>query len=239
MQQKLHEILSLATGWMTAGEVAEKGEWRSPANVGIALGQMEKADGRVERRKSPTKKMANGMPETEWKLTEKAFAEKSADIDVPVIRKARTTDQSLQLHATEVAVKHYNAADELREKLALAERQRDEHFDRAEDNERAYSAWMAFAKEYECNSIPELRVFIDSCVKRIDTLAGKSADVPALTEPAGYLVTSPNKAPRKFIKERTAKAAAASAAKAAGIAEIFAIHPHLKAVRGVEFKEAA
>lgn len=75
MQEKLIDILSRATAWMTAGEIAEAGNWRSHANVGIALQQIERSTGNVERRKSPTKKMRNGMPETEWKLTEKTIAE--------------------------------------------------------------------------------------------------------------------------------------------------------------------
>lgn len=68
MQQKLIEILAAATDWMTDAEIAGKGGWRSAANVGVALQQMEKADGCVERRKSDKKKQGNGMPATEWKL---------------------------------------------------------------------------------------------------------------------------------------------------------------------------
>lgn len=74
MQEKLIELLSAATGWLTAGEIADLGGWRSGANVGVALAQMEKANGAVLRRKSPTKKQHNGMAATEWKLAEKQFA---------------------------------------------------------------------------------------------------------------------------------------------------------------------
>ena len=79
MQTKLIEILSESKDWMTAAEIADKGGWRSPANVGVALQQMEKGAGNVERRKSPTKNHGNGMPATEWKLTEKAFGESVCD----------------------------------------------------------------------------------------------------------------------------------------------------------------
>ena len=75
MQTKLIEILSSATGWMTSAVIAKKGKWRSPANVGVALQQMEKANGSVVRRKSPNVKMTNGMPATEWKLEDKQFDE--------------------------------------------------------------------------------------------------------------------------------------------------------------------
>lgn len=74
MQEKLIDLLSTATGWLTAGEIADLCGWRSGANVGVALAQMEKATGSVVRRKSPTKKQHNGTAATEWKLAEKQFA---------------------------------------------------------------------------------------------------------------------------------------------------------------------
>ena len=71
MQEKLIEILSRATAWMTAQQIADAGGWRSASNVTVALQQMEKANGQVERRKSPSETMGNGLPATEWKLTDK------------------------------------------------------------------------------------------------------------------------------------------------------------------------
>lgn len=71
MQEKLIEILSRATAWMTATQIADAGGWRSASNVAVALQQMEKASGKVEHRKSQTELMANGLPATEWKLTDK------------------------------------------------------------------------------------------------------------------------------------------------------------------------
>lgn len=72
MQEKLIEILSGAKGWMTAAQIAEKGKWRSASHVGVELQLMEKA-GRVARRKSPTAKQGNGMPATEWRHSDKHF----------------------------------------------------------------------------------------------------------------------------------------------------------------------
>ena len=43
MQEQLIEILSKATGWMTAAEIAAKGKWRSASNVSVALKQLEKS----------------------------------------------------------------------------------------------------------------------------------------------------------------------------------------------------
>ena len=71
MQEKLIDILSRATAWMTAQQIADAGGWRSASNVTVALQQMEKASGKVEHRKSQTELMANGLPATEWKLTDK------------------------------------------------------------------------------------------------------------------------------------------------------------------------
>ena len=75
MQEKLIDILSRATAWMTAHQIADAGGWRSASNVAVALQQMEKAKGQVERRKSPTETMGNGLPATEWKLTDKKIKE--------------------------------------------------------------------------------------------------------------------------------------------------------------------
>lgn len=75
MQEKLIDILSRATAWMTAQQIADAGGWRSASNVTVALQQMEKANGQVERRKSPSETMANGLPATEWKLTDKKIKE--------------------------------------------------------------------------------------------------------------------------------------------------------------------
>jgi hypothetical protein len=56
------------------------------------------------------------------------------------------------------------------------------------------------------------------------------------SDPVGYVVASPNKPLRRFHKASPAQAYASSYARANGLAEIFAIYPHAKAVRGVEWK---
>lgn len=37
MQEKLIDILSRATAWMTAAQIADAGGWRSASNVTVAL----------------------------------------------------------------------------------------------------------------------------------------------------------------------------------------------------------
>lgn len=255
MQEKIIEILSSATEWMMANKIADIGGWRSAANVGVALAQMEKANGSVVRRKSPTERMHNGMPATEWKLAEKDFsaaapeAKKKAkpmmeEIAIPVVRKDRTTESA---DANGVIIEGLNAqVDSLADKLALAEKQRDSHFAEAEDlrsqldqAENANAAWLALAAEFGCHSIPELRYWIGKLTTAEAEEQAQPKPAGDLPLPAGYLVAAPNKPLRKFSKERNAMTAAAAAARQSGQAEIYAIHPHMKAVRGVEFKEAA
>lgn len=56
------------------------------------------------------------------------------------------------------------------------------------------------------------------------------------TDPVGYIVASLNKPLRRYKKPTTAQASAIASARAAGLAEVFAIYPYGKAVRGVEWK---
>lgn len=58
------------------------------------------------------------------------------------------------------------------------------------------------------------------------------------TQPAGFVVSRPKRALRRFGKIETAKAAALSAARADGRADVFALHLAGKAVQGAEWKEA-
>lgn len=166
------------------------------------------------------------------------------EIDIPVVRKDRTTESAT---AKSVIIEGLNAQiDSLEAKLELAEKQRDSHFEEAEDlrsqldqAENANAAWLALAAEFGCHSIPELRYWIGKLTTADAEEQAQPQQAGDLPLPAGYLVASPNKPLRKFSKERNAMTAAAAAARQSGLAEIYAIHPHMKAVRGVEFKEAA
>lgn len=281
MQQKLTEILDKATGWMTAAEIADKGGWRSPANVGVALQQMEKADGRVERRKSDTKKQGNGMPATEWKLTEKTF-----DGDTkPVVRNSRTTEASAPVF-TQPA--HDNEVADLRAKLALAEKQRNDHFEEAEaakkkvadledDVRRHVEAHSQLSTEISHfltvvqqlsgidhrpknlaeseeqiatafnmmrGRVEELELAVDVAQQAVASmeLAEEQAanDAVDVKEAAiGYLVRVPGKKTRICIKPDNARNAALSAARTHGRADVLALVPVGKAVKGAEWKDAA
>ena len=315
MQTKLIEILSVATGWMTAAEIADKGGWRSPANVGVALQQMEKANGNVERRKSATKKQGNGMPATEWKLTEKSFDEPAcvkknpkSETQAPLTA-IRETQKPIEHRAVEIAVDRHNEAAALRAKLVLAEQQRDAHFSEAEaalrkvadleEDIRRHSSSLqnasttvirfliatqqlvgsdnkphdlADAEQQIAQAIKRLRDRIETLEVTVDTaqqtiasmeleaeqktqesqrhksenVALKTlneampgfgaAHAAILTGP--FVVRTPSKPPRFTKKQGNAHAVAMSAARQHGFAEVFALVPVGKAVRGAEWKSA-
>lgn len=316
MQTKLIEILADAKGWMTAAEIADKGGWRSPANVGVALQQMEKATGNVERRKSATKKQGNGMPATEWKLTEKAFEGDTK----PVVRKTRTTEAQASdpaLIETNLRQQIAHLNDELageksnvkfiREKLTLAEQQRDQHFAESEtakkkvadleDDVRRHSsmlqnasttvtrflittqqlvssdnkpASLADAAQQIANTIQRLRHRIEDLELTVDTaqqtIASMELEAEQKAREAGhhqsenvalktlneampgfgavhqaiadgpFVVRTPSKPPRFAKKPGNAQAAAMSAARQHGFAEVFALVPVGKAIRGAEWR---
>lgn len=247
---------------------------------------MEKASGNVERRKSATKKQSNGMPATEWKLTEKTFGESACvqksvksetqagltvanETQKGVVRKNRTTEPTIEQRAVEIAVDRHNEAADLRAMLALAEKQRDAHFaeaelaqkkisdleddvrrqsGRAEDGERANAAWLSLAAEYECKSIPDFRVFIESLERRVDVLKmavesmheqldakqrNTSFDVSSAAQ---YIVKTPSRPPRFTKLHKNAHAVAMSSARQHGFAEVFALIPVGKAIRGAEWR---
>lgn len=228
MQEKLIDILSRATAWMTAPQIADAGGWRSHANVGVALGQIEKATGTVERRKSPTQLQSNGMPATEWKLTEKHIEDST---ETKMGRKPK-------FPPLEPATK----ATDLSEKLADVQRELDHA-------NAANASWLKLAAEHECKSVPDLRVLLNSLHRRIDELKAENATQYSLIEDQrkqiaklneqlmhgtetvdvknanGFLVCAPKRKPAKLMKADSAIERAKSAAKATGRSEVFALVP--------------
>ena len=308
MQEKLIEILSGAKGWMTAATIAEKGGWRSPANVGVALQQMEKANGSVVRRKSPTVKQGNGMPATEWRHSDKHFdgdhvpdATKMIK-DEPVVKESSITEQPkgcMRSHPHEEMDENCHRIARLEgsirgltQRAEVAERNLDDLKKQAEENHRLFLAaardlgsinkvldldsdsggalliisaiddlksqletaetanirWLDLAREYECKTIPELRVFIGALVERIESLRlvalktlngempGFGALHKALSE--GPFVVRCSGAPAIFAKKLdSAKAKALTLARHnTQTFEVFALVPVGKAVRGAEWR---
>ena len=242
MQEKLIDILSRATAWMTDGEIAEAGNWRSHANVGIALQQIERSTGNVERRKSPTKKMRNGMPETEWKLTEKTIAEstetkmgrkpKHPPLEPAVVRESRTTempsDKECCNAAKVVATTASQEVAELRNRISDLELDANRMLEYlGEKNQRIES--LEADQSYREGVIADLNAKLGHARIQIDALNdqlmhGEEA-VDVKDAARGYLVCAPKRKPAKLMKADSAVERAKAAAKATGRSELFALVP--------------
>ena len=209
MQEKLIEILSRATAWMTAQQIADAGGWRSASNVAVALQQMEKANGQVERRKSPTETMGNGMPATEWKLTDKKIKDateskmgrkpKHPPLEPAVVREIRTTEMPSDKECCNAAKVVATAAG-----AEVAEL-------------RKHLADLIAENSGFCSLIEEQRNQIEQLMHGTETVDVKNAK--------GYLVCAPKRKPAKLMKADSAIERAKSAAKATGRSEVFALVP--------------
>lgn len=188
----------------------------------------------------------------------------SGDARQALAKVSRDTTESLEKRAVAIAVDRHNKADDLREKLTQAETE----LARLTNVEADLAEWKRIAATAGCSTPEELRVhlaFQDTelveATQRANEAQDKLADLEAeaaskiaaakaelsdrmLTkldepDPAGYLVVTPNKPLRRFSKAHNADQIAAAAAKRSGIAEVFTIYPHKKAIRGVEWKKTA
>lgn len=241
MQEKLIEILSSAKGWMTAAQIADQGGWRSAANVGVALQQMEKANGSVMRRKSPTVKQGNGMPATEWRHADKHFDGDHIPDATKMVKAEPSTEDSSAVE-TNLRQQIAHLTDSLAGEKSNIARLKEE----LETTDAIVIRWLDLAREYECKSIPELRVFIGALVERVESLkeqlAGKPVDASLpmdVTTALQFVVKTPSKPPRFTKKHASAHATAMSAARQHGFAEVFALVPVGKAIRGAEWRDAS
>ena len=213
MQEKLIDILSRATAWMTAPQIADAGGWRSASNVTVALQQMEKANGQVERRKSPTETMGNGLPATEWKLTDKKIKDatetkmgrkpKHPPLEPAVVRESRTTempsDKECCNAAKVVATTAGAEVAELRKQL---------------DDLISENSGFCSLIEEQRNQIAKLNEQLMHGTETVDVKNAK-----------GFLVCAPKRKPAKLMKADSAIERAKSAAKATGRSEVFALVP--------------
>ena len=213
MQEKLIEILSRATAWMTAQQIADAGGWRSASNVTVALQQMEKSNGQVERRKSPSETMGNGLPATEWKLTDKKIKDatdtkmgrkpKHPPLEPAVVRESRTTempsDKECCNAAKVVATTAGDEVSELRKQLA----------DLIAEN----SGFCSLIEEQR-NQIAKLNEQLMHGTETVDVKNAK-----------GFLVCAPKRKPAKLMKAESAIERAKAAAKSTGRSELFALVP--------------
>ena len=242
MQEKLIDILSRATAWMTAPQIADAGGWRSASNVAVALQQMEKANGQVERRKSPTETMGNSLPATEWKLTDKKIKDatvskmgrkpKHPPLEPAVVLESRTTempsDKECCNAAKVVATTASQEVAELRNRISDLELDANRMLEYlGEKNQRIES--LEADQSYREGVIADLNAKLGHARIQIDALNdqlmhGEEA-VDVKDAARGYLVCAPKRKPAKLMKAESAVARAKSAAKAAGRCEVFALVP--------------
>lgn len=212
MQEKLIDILSRATAWMTAQQIADAGGWRSASNVTVALQQMEKASGKVEHRKSQTELMANGLPATEWKLTDKKIKEatetkmgrkpKHPPLEPAVVRESRTTEMPSDKECNAAKVVATTAGAEVAEL-------------------RKHLADLIAENSGFCSLIEEQR----NQIAKLNEQLMHGTETVDMKNAKGYLVCAPKRKPAKLMKADSAIERAKSAAKATGRSEVFALVP--------------
>lgn len=123
----------------------------------------------------------------------------------------------------------------LRQQLKHAETMRDAHFESAEAAARRIDELVVQLREADSRH--------EALKAQLDELLVKMADADQakdITEAAaGYIVRIPGKKPRICVKPENARNAALSGARQHGRADVLALVPVGKAVRGAEWKEAA
>ena len=265
MQDKLIEILSAATGWMTAGDVAEKGGYRSAANVGLGLKNLGE---RVESRKSKDRKNnSTGHPLVEWKLVEKEFAEveqakkgakkKPAAADVALtIEGEMPTDKECCNAARVVATTAGAEVAALRKQIADLEDDVRRHTDRLQEVSATIVRFLVAAHQLSGSANKPATLHeaeqqiaaafhlargrveeLESTIHSMELDAEQSKEVADVA--VGYLVKAPKRRPRVIGSPERARKAALSAARQHGRGEVLALVPVGKAIRGAEWKEAA
>lgn len=227
MQEKLIDILSRATAWMTAQQIADAGGWRSASNVTVALQQMEKASGKVEHRKSQTETMGNGLPATEWKLTDKKIKDatepkmgrkpKHPPLEPAVVRESRTTEMpsDKECNAAKVVATTAGAeVAELRKQL---------------DDLIAENSGFCSLIEEQRNQIAKLN----------EQLMHGSEEAAEVKDATFFAVHRPRRGLQRFKKLETAKAEAEVGARVEGQAELYAMFLVDVASKGAVWKGKA
>lgn len=138
------------------------------------------------------------------------------------------------------------------------ERERaDENYAEAERANSCLIRWIDAGKGQGVTDPDDLRGLIERLALRLEFVEGETIETKlgrilhenamattptAVLEtktPAGYIVAAPSQPIKRFGKSHTAIAAALSAARSHSQAEVFALYPEGKAIRGAEWKPRA
>ena len=227
----------------TAGQISKAlGLTSTPSLVISALGEM-RTDAEVECEK----KKGKGNEYWYWLTT--ANVQTAKDIGVPVVRKsvitpvpvAKTPESSPVEQKVSQGLEVFN----LRQQLKHAEEMRDSHFERAESAERRVAELLGQVRELQDGQkiisaqIDGLFSKLSEAKQTIHSMELEAEQAKSVTEAAvGYIVRVVGKKPRICMKPESARTAALASARAHGRADVLALVPVGKAVRGAEWKEA-
>lgn len=230
----------------TAGQISKAlGLTSTPSLVISALGEM-RTDAEVECEK----KKGTGNEYWYWLTT--ANVQTAKDIGVPVVRKsvitpvpvpvAKTPESSPVEQQVSQGLEMYN----LRKQLKLAEEMRDSHFASAEAATGRAADLLNQLRAVESNresikaQLDDLSLQLNKAQETIHSMELEALQAKSVTEAAvGYIVRAVGRKPRICIKPENARNAALSSARAHGRADVLALVPVGKAVRGAEWKEAS
>ncbi len=225
----------------TAGQISKAlGLTSTPSLVISALGEM-RTDAEVECEKK------KGKGNEYWYWLTKASGTTAKD---PVVRKsvitpvpvAKTPESSPVEQQVSQGLEMYN----LRKQLKLAEEMRDSHFASAEAATGRAADLLNQLRAVENNresikaQLDDLSLQLNKAQETIHSMELEALQAKSVTEAAvGYIVRVVGRKPRICIKPENARNAALSSARAHGRADVLALVPVGKAVRGAVFKEAA
>lgn len=209
----------------------------------IAINDAKKA-GHVALKKDDV----TGQPAYKITPEGKAWLANFETIGKAVAKIGTVPAQSLEKRAVEIAVKQFNKAEDLRSEQV-------DTLARITNLEAELADWQRIAATVGAGTPDDLQTHLafqdgelvdavrkaNEAQEQLAALELEAADKISsaqteITTPAGYIVASPNKPLRRFHKASSATACGSAYARANGLAEIFAIYPHAKAVRGVEWK---
>jgi len=270
MQDKVLEILAGAPGWLTASDIAEKGKFRSVANVGLCLKNL---GDRVASRKSPARKnQSTGQPLVEWKHADKMFdgeacgeQKSKSETQAPLPVTGETQDDPItrraQVRKAEPVFtqpSHDNEVAGLRAKVAELEKDVHRHSSGWQEASSRIIRFLiatqqitgmehkpANMQEAEQQIAATIRLMqgrveeLEQTIHEMELTGAQSADAVDVKDAAvGYLVRVPKRKPRLCMKPESAREAALSGARVYGRADVLALVPVGKAVRGAEWKDA-
>ncbi|MGO4154370.1 hypothetical protein [Cupriavidus sp. YAF13] len=227
MNEQLLDILLNAKDWLTAAQIADKGKWRSEANVSLQLKQLQ-GQSRAVCRKSATVKDAKDRPALEWRHPDLARAEcegEAAHIAGSPTEPAPVTTSALEQNLAEQLQAHKDLAAAAAAEVAEVQAERDQ----LQATLAEVSETLGYAKEAmkaQGGIITQLR----------QELAARD-QASALVAPTGYAVAVPGRPLRRFTKPESATRRAVAAARGkSGRSEVFALIPIGRAQRSAEWQ---